>query len=114
MSFQIRAHTHTHTDTPYADGPQFTLVWGELQNEQFFSPGETWPQEEVSASRLRLRFLCGEQLTVPCCGFTAGTEVQGGLVDAGRLQGQGEMFILVSGDSVPFRDVPFASAADVI
>lgn len=46
------------------------------------------------------------------CGLTAGTEVQRGLVDGGRLHGQWEMLILVPRDAVPFRDIPFLSAAE--
>ena len=33
---------------------------------------------------------------MPRCGFTAGTEVQGGLVGPGRLQGHGESLLLAS------------------
>ena len=37
---------------------------------------------------------------------SAGTEVQGGLVGAGRLQGQGEMLLLASGDTVSLCNPP--------
>ena len=52
-------------------------------------------------------FLCREEAAVPCCGFSAGTEVHRCLVGAGRLQGQGEMFQLISRDVIPLRDISF-------
>lgn len=71
---------------------KFVLLaeWGLLREE----PPLLWPP-----------FLWREQLAVSHCGFTAGTEVQGGLVGAGQLQGQGEVWFLFSRGSVSIRDI---------
>lgn len=76
------------------------------------SPGDTGTSGRSVPPGLWLPFLCREQLAVGRCVLAAGAEVQRGLRGAGRLQGQGEILSLVSGDAVTFRDVPFGSAAD--
>ena len=84
---------------------KFVLLagWGLLREE----PPLLWPP-----------FLCREQLAMPRCGFTAGTEVQGGLVGPGRLQGQGESLLLSSdseGYSISVTPTPTpASVTDTI
>lgn len=83
-----------------SDGGKFVLLagWG-------------LPREEPPL--LWLPFLCREQLAVSRCVFTAGTEVQGGLVGAGQLQGQGEVWFLFSRGSVSIRDISFFNKPNI-
>ena len=60
MSFELE-HTHTHTSRWWSS----VLTSRVRSSKWVFSPGETWPQEEGSASCLWLPFLCREQLAVP-------------------------------------------------
>ena len=75
--------------------------------------GWVGPPKGGASSLLWLPFLSREQLAMSCCGFTAGAEVQGGLVGAGQLQDQGEVWFLFSRGSVSIRDISLFNKANI-